>query len=86
MSEFIWALPAAGHRPRTTLHTTTTGDRQSKSTDRAVTHLKAMATVATLLEFVDMARLIATRDRISVGRTMADLDIPSQAAYREYVR
>ena len=51
------------------------------------THLQVMATVATLFECVDMARLITIRDRLSVDSTSGVLaDIPPQAAFREYVR
>jgi len=64
-----------------------TRDRHTQTTAGEDMHLQAMATVAMLLESVDMARLLATRDRISVNSTQGALgNIRPQLAYQEYVR
>ena len=48
--------------------------------------LKAMATVGTLLDMVDIGRLITTRDRtFPLSNAGAWAEIPTQTAYREYV-
>lgn len=80
MSELFWRASRLGG-PQT--------DRQPAITDGGPSsiYLQAMATVATLFEYVDIARLIATRDRISADSTNGILaGILPQTAYREYVR
>jgi len=65
---------------------TETSQRQKQRTTRADSYLQAMATVAILLESVDIERLITTRNRVCIDSTKGALgDIPPQMAYQEYV-
>lgn len=80
MSDFFWQSISAVTSRIPALRTDT------EQIGRTVTPLQAEATVATLLESVDITRLITTRDRISIGSPVANLAIPPETACREYLR
>ncbi|KAF8454108.1 hypothetical protein BDZ91DRAFT_563303 [Kalaharituber pfeilii] len=58
----------------------------SGSQELNILQLRAGATVASLLEIIDLVRLIAVRDRLYPSASASARKIPAQQAYREYLR